>query len=42
MALGPDGADISVRFIAGPGIVLVALGILTVFFFLLKDALTKR
>ena len=41
-ALGPDAADVSVRFIAGPGIVLVVLGILTTIFFLLKDALTKR
>lgn len=41
-ALGPDGADVSVRFIAGPGIVLVCLGIFTAIVYLLKDIFSEK
>ena len=41
-ALGPDGADISVRFIAGPGIALVALGIFTAIAYLLRDIFSEK
>lgn len=41
-ALGPDGADISVRFIAGPGIALVVLGILAASVYLLKDIFSEK
>ncbi len=35
--LGPDGAEASVTTIAGPGVALITLGILTAIAFLLKD-----
>lgn len=41
-ALGPDAADVSVRFIAGPGIALVCLGIFTATVYLLKDAFSEK
>lgn len=41
-ALGPDGAEASVRIIAGPGIALVLLGAFTAIVFLLKDILSKK
>lgn len=41
-ALGPDGADLSVRFIAGPGIALVALGIFAAIVYLLRDIFSEK
>lgn len=41
-ALGPDGADASVRFIAGPGIALVALGIFAAIVYLLRDIFSEK
>lgn len=41
-SLGPDAADASVTFIAGPGIALVTLGIFTAGTFLLKDIFSKK
>ena len=40
-SLGPDAALASVATIAGPGIVLVLLGIVTTVFFLLRDIFSK-
>lgn len=40
--LGPDGADASVTTIAGPGVALITLGILTAIAFLIKDIFEKR
>lgn len=40
-ALGPEGAEASVIFIAGPGVGLVLLGVFTAAFFLLRDILTS-
>ncbi len=41
-ALGPNGAEASVVTIAGPGVVLIVLGIFTAIVFLLKDIFPKR
>ena len=41
-ALGPDAAEASVTFIAGPGVVLVLLGIFTAGVFVLKDIFSRK
>ncbi|OGP29624.1 MAG: hypothetical protein A2073_07960 [Deltaproteobacteria bacterium GWC2_42_11] len=41
-ALGADGAEASVTTIAGPGVLLVLIGISTAIVFLLKDSFSKR
>ncbi len=41
-SLGPDVAEASVTTIAGPGVALITLGILTAIAFLLKDILTRK
>ncbi|MBI5588118.1 MAG: hypothetical protein HY889_07110 [Deltaproteobacteria bacterium] len=41
-ALGPEGAEASVIFIAGPGVGLVLLGVFTAAFFLLRDIFKNK
>lgn len=41
-ALGPDAAEASVIFIAGPGVALVLLGIFTAGIFVLKDIFSRK
>lgn len=41
-ALGPEGAEMFATKIAGPGVLLVLLGISTAVIFLLKDIFSKR
>lgn len=41
-SLGPDAAESSVIFIAGPGIALILLGIFTAINFTLKDIFSKK
>ncbi|MEK6546129.1 MAG: hypothetical protein AAB257_04295 [Nitrospinota bacterium] len=41
-SLGPDAAESSVTFIAGPGIALILLGIFTAINFILKDIFSKK